>query len=63
MIRPVVIVILAAVTSLTLNTGLSPAADRAAKPGVLFLLADDGRWGDFSCHGHPYVRLDQKGFP
>jgi len=28
----------------------------AAKPNILFILADDWGWGDLSCHGHPYVK-------
>ena len=37
----------------------SPFAGRlsaAEKPNILFIFADDWGWGDFSCHGHPYVK-------
>src|SRR5688572_8187931 len=36
--------------------GTIAAADEAAKPNVLFLLADDLGWGDLSCHGSPFVK-------
>ena len=32
------------------------AAERVAKPNILFIFADDWGWGDLSCHGHPYVK-------
>ncbi|MEW6302998.1 MAG: sulfatase-like hydrolase/transferase [Verrucomicrobiota bacterium] len=32
------------------------AAEGAAQPNVIFLLADDLGWGDLSCHGSPFCR-------
>lgn len=34
----------------------APAAPRSARPNIVFVLADDVRWDDLGCMGHPFVR-------
>lgn len=35
------------------------AAETAPRPNILFLLADDVRWDDLGCTGHPFSRTPQ----
>jgi arylsulfatase A-like enzyme len=34
----------------------SHVAAAAAKPNIVFILADDWGWGDLGCHGHKYLK-------
>ncbi len=40
----------------TLHAASLHAAAPAAKPNIIFILADDSGFADFGCYGHPYAR-------
>ena len=46
----------AAAAALAASRGTFAARRRAARPNVLFILADDLGWGDLSCYGRPDYR-------
>ena len=58
-VKPFLLVLLLA---LLCGTPAESEAADAAKPNIIFILADDLGYGDLACYGHPYARtpaLDQ----
>src|SRR6188508_2756274 len=41
---------------LALAVSIVPAFAAPSKPNVLIVLVDDAGYGDFSCHGHPFLK-------
>ncbi len=31
-------------------------ADNSKKPNIIFMMTDDQGYGDFGCHGHPFLQ-------
>ncbi|MEP1486848.1 MAG: sulfatase-like hydrolase/transferase [Algibacter sp.] len=38
------------------NSANNSTENKATKPNIIFIFADDWGWGDLSAHGHPYVK-------
>src|SRR5262245_33652383 len=47
---------LQAIVVLSLAIGATPAAEPAAKPNIIFILADDLGWTDLGCQGSGYYQ-------
>src|SRR6188472_3388866 len=41
---------------LALALALGSAGAASAKPNVIIVLVDDAGYGDFGCHGHPFLK-------